>query len=615
MNEMLLTALRAILLCLSFFGLCATVRDSLKLNRFIAPAFAACTIICVLMFAGMLHVLKYGFYLLYFGGFAGLIYTYIIRRVRPDWLLIGLFAVFAGYLAWRMGMSHLYISDDFSHWGTAARYLLRFDAFPDGSTTYVTFQSYPLGATSFIYYVARTLGNDESVWLAAQNLLQAILFLPLFAHVQGNRKALCPVLAVLFLVMYKFNRPFASLTVDWLLSFFGFGFAAAILYYRSEPRKALLSALPGLIAVIYIKNSGLFFAAVYIALLTWAAARKSGRASAVKMLIVAGAIATAACAAWSLHVKFSFPAGFETKHAISLSAYVDKLQAKGVRRCLSISWDMVKKWLWPEFYQVFGALFMALGYVSAGLTVRSHPELRKYRQPLFRYLAACIGCYMVWFIMLYAMYIFSMPYAEASVLASFSRYDSTGLLCMVGLALIGLLSFYSRVQIRSEKLEGCCCVGFAAVLLCTAPMLSLGREYPIYNYFYSDLVNTDIESNEYYDRVLGIRDKYNLSGDFCFIFWGEDNSSMHLASRCYISKYLLNSQNIVLAAYNAEEDLWALHTVKNSTRAASAGELLDNQLDGCDAIILMEENAELEAALSEQLTGSEADIPIIRAYQ
>lgn len=614
MNEILLTALRAILLCLSFFGLCATARDSLKLNRFIAPAFAACTIICVLMFAGMLHVLKYGFYLLYFGGFAGLIYTYIIRRIRPDWLLISLFAAFTLFLAWRFRASRLYIPDDFSHWGSAARYLLRNDAFPDGKSTYVTFQSYPLGATSFIYYVARMLVDSESVWLVAQNLLQAVLFLPLFAGVQGNRKAVCPVLAALFLVMYKFNRPLTSLTVDWLLSFFGFGIAAVILYYRDEPRKAFLAALPGLIAVIYIKNSGLFFAAVFIVLLTWVAGRKHGKSAAIRTLALACAAAIAAYAAWNLHVKLNFPAGFESKHAISLSAYLEKLQSKGIRRCLYIAWSMVKKWLHPEFYQVFCVLFMILSFVSVHLTARLHPDLQKYRGRIFRYLGFCIGCYGVWFVMLYAMYIFSMPYAEARYLASFSRYDSTGLLCMVGLALVPLAEFYSKVEFRAVKTVKCVCAGSIAMLLCTAPLLSMGSEYPLYYYFYKDLFTNRIEYNEFRDLYAAIREKYALPGGDYFVYYGEVDPSLHLAPKYYAAKFELDSPNVKVAVSAESSTSWALCTIQGTLRAASAGELLDNQLAGCDAIILMEENAELEAALSEQLTGSEIDIPIIRTY-
>lgn len=613
--QTMLLILRAVLLSLSFFGLCATARRELKLNRFIAPCFVACSIICVLMFAGMLHVLKYGFALLYFGGFAGLIYTYFIRRTKPDWLLMGVFTAFTLFLICRFHASQLYIPDDFSHWGTAARYLLRNDAFPDGNTTYVTFQSYPLGATSFIYYVARTLDNSEPIWLIAQNLLQAILFLPILANIQGNRKIVYPVLAALFLVMYKFNRPLTSLTVDWLLSFFGFGISAAILYYRDQPRKAFCTALPGLIAVIYIKNSGMFFAVVFAVLLAWVAGRKHGKSAAIKALVLTCIVTIAAYAVWSLHVKLSYPAGFESKHAISLSAYLEKLQSKGIRRSLSIALNMVNKWLHPEFYQVFCALFMILSFVSVHLTARHHDELQAWRRHIFHYLAFCIGCYGVWFIMMYAMYIFSMPYAEARYLASFSRYDSTGLLCMVGLALIALVEFYSKVEFHSVKTARFVCVGAIAMLLGTAPLLSMGSEYPLYYSFYKDLFTNRIESNEFRDLYAAIREKYTLPGGEYFVYYGEVDPSLHLAPKYYAAKFELDSPNVKLAV-NAESDLsWALCSIQGTLRADSAGELLDKQLDSCDAIILMEENAELEAALSEQLTHSKIDIPIIRAYQ
>jgi hypothetical protein len=56
--ELISLILRALLLGVSFLGLCVTARDTLKLNRFIAPCFVACSVICILMFGGMLRVLE-----------------------------------------------------------------------------------------------------------------------------------------------------------------------------------------------------------------------------------------------------------------------------------------------------------------------------------------------------------------------------------------------------------------------------------------------------------------------------------------------------------------------------------------------------------------------------
>ena len=88
-TETFAVLLRGALFFASFCGLSAAAREALKLNRFVAPFFSASCAICALMFGGMLRALPVVFGLLYFGGFAGLIYVHFLRRVRPDFALIG----------------------------------------------------------------------------------------------------------------------------------------------------------------------------------------------------------------------------------------------------------------------------------------------------------------------------------------------------------------------------------------------------------------------------------------------------------------------------------------------------------------------------------------------
>lgn len=120
-----LLIVRALILLLSFTGLCAGLRVGLRLHRMIAPFVAVSAVIALLMFGGMLGALRLTFYLLYFAGFGGLVYAYGLRRARPEWGLIAAMLVFAACLAWRFYPCPLYLNDDLSHWGLVARHLLR----------------------------------------------------------------------------------------------------------------------------------------------------------------------------------------------------------------------------------------------------------------------------------------------------------------------------------------------------------------------------------------------------------------------------------------------------------------------------------------------------------
>lgn len=146
--------IRAVLLFLSFSGLCAALHKGLKIHVFIAPYVAVSGIIICLMLGGMLRILEPVFWTLYIGGFLALIYALLVpprKILRSQWALGIAAIVFIAFLVWRFYFCPLESNDDISHWALVARHLLRYDSFPDKTATYVFFQSYPLGMASFIY--------------------------------------------------------------------------------------------------------------------------------------------------------------------------------------------------------------------------------------------------------------------------------------------------------------------------------------------------------------------------------------------------------------------------------------------------------------------------------
>ena len=194
-------AARCLLVFASFAGLCAALRVRFGLHRFVAPFTAACGVIVFLMLAGMAGLLRPALFALCALGLLGAAYAYLIRRARPEWrLILALAAVFA-LLYWRYSPCHFWRTDDFSHWGHAARHLLTTDRFPNGGDSYIYFQSYPLGSACFIYYLSRFVSDSEGFMLFAQSVLYVLLFLPVFSLVQRQRRVYYPILAALFLLL------------------------------------------------------------------------------------------------------------------------------------------------------------------------------------------------------------------------------------------------------------------------------------------------------------------------------------------------------------------------------------------------------------------------------
>lgn len=620
--QTILLLLRAALLSLSFFGLCATAHSQLKLNRFIAPCFVACSIICVLMFAGMLRVLKYGFYLLYFGGFIGAIAVLAKKLYRREGLslrwsdryLIVIGVLLLIYIVWRLGSSYLHEYDDFAHWSIVARHLLKTDAFPDASAASVTFQSYPLGAAVFMYYICRTLGNQEGLWLIAQNLLYILLFMPILAHVRGNRKWILPVLTVLFILLFKHTRPMESLYVDWLLSFFGFGSVAAIMYHRNEPVQALLCALPAAIAVTLFKNSGIFFVIVMSCALGIAVSGRKGRRFGWLCFLICTAASIAALLLWNLHVKQVFPSGLNTKHAISLTTYTSRFDSKNLSLILQTFVRMVKRWIRPDFYQIQGLLFIIIGYLSMHLTARSHPELRIHLKPALKAFVLILLAYAAWYLMLYMTYIFSMTPREARILAAFDRYNSTGILLMEGLSLIVLIDFFARDELAPSAHPTALWASIVTAILLTSTLVKPG-EYCFW--FYPELTQRTVTRCASRQIAYNFMQEYNLPQDSCYLICAgaatQQSSSVY--GQAYGDmKFELDSPYITIVgriAGEEEADSYLYGDLQNKEYVADPASSILMDLDSFDAIIVLQEDPIFDEMLASLLENYAGDLPII----
>lgn len=606
--------LRAALLCLSFTGLCAASCAVLNLNRFIAHCFAACTVISVMTLCGMLHILKWGFFLLYFGGFAGLAYAYLFRRIRPEFPLIGLFALLAALLSLRLAGGRLFIADDFSQWALVLRHMLETDRFPDASARLVTFQSYPLGAASFLYYVCRTLGSREDLWMIAQNMLHALLLLPLFAHAEQNKKQLAPLLPVIFLLLFKSARPLSTLCVDWLLGLCGVGMAGIVLYYRNDPKKAFIAVLPCLTASVLLKSSGIFFSVCTAALLALAAPRKYR----IKLLPGALAVSIGMFLLWSLHVAVTFPAGFETKHAVSMTAYAQNASEKSPWVMLVIAAKIALAWLPPDHYRLFALLFAACCSALVLTVRRRQPELRQTCREALRGLFFCIAVYALWIVMLYLMYIFSMPEYEARNIAAFSRYDSTCLLYVTGLAIIIMLRFVNRLALSPGRTLRIACAA-AAIALVFAPMISLNMAVPGLKGFYRDLIDRETflpDHRTALDRISASNDLSDENGRY-IIYCGAVPSASEIHAAFYCSKYDLNTPDVITvmrrtAKAHAQQP-YILRGIQGKLDTDDPIEALAVEIAQCDAVLILDRDPVFERLLSEYLSGISAKIPIFYA--
>lgn len=616
LTESLLLLLRALALMLSFSGLCAAVRERLKISRWIASYFVACVIIVMLMLSGMAGFLSVGFWIVYFVGFAGGAYAWILKRRKPDWAMLALLAGFAAWLAWRFLPCPIHHTDDVSHWGLVARYLLENDAFPDGSATIVKFQAYPLGSASFIYYIARTLGSAEGFWMLAQQLLMGLAFLPLMAHIRGNRRWLYPLVPVVYAFLFMRSHVTEGLQVDWLLSFMAFGAIASIAHYRDDLKKAIWVTVPFLAAIVFVKTSGMFFALCAIVALL-AVARRCGcpRSRRIAVALSCVAVFSGAYLLWSLHVRAAFPAGLESKHAFSLTAYAAELSSKGAGLILSIASQMLKLLVKPGLHQLgSGAVFVG---ITAVLTLGCLliPGQKAQLPRVFRAIFGCVAMYACWYISLFFMYLVSMPAGEASHLASINRYTSTGLTFMVQLGFLLLFAFFGREDLVLSKAIRCvylagavCC---AVVLFICLPHSNMAEK----------LFSRQTGLVPVRRRLTLAQDELKLPADshvlvFCLQSVPEEDRPYHRTA-CYV-RYDLRTADISMIASGHvsgnPETVYACFCDGQSVCLDSPIDYLEENLDGFDAFILIDRNSEFDEAVRTFLETYEGDTPVVFAY-
>lgn len=601
----------ALMLLISFTGLCAAIRSNLKINRFFTPFLAVSGIICILMLAGMLHLLKPVCYVLYAAGFVGFVHTYFIRRVKPDYPLIAAMLVFSAMLClcfYRMPMLR---SDDFSHWGLVARHLLRYDAFPDSNAPWVHFQSYPLGSAVFIYYASRFIGNTEGMYLVAQMFLQGPLLLPLLAFINPHRKncgAMYTVVALVFFMYFMAFRMLQTLLVDMLLSMFGIAITACILYYADDLKKALLTAVPGMIAIAYVKNSGLFFSVINAALLGYVAVRHTGKHRSAWLTFLSTAVLpVGAYMLWILHIKISYPAALDTKHAVSLSAYAMEASSKGISESMQILSNMVRNlFKFPPLTPI--AVVMVLGMILLiCVFCRKLSDGRQLRKRMLKQLSLCAGVYVLWLVMIFFMYVFSMPLGEALESAGLERYNGTGVFYLAGLMLLLLIPLCMHDEISA--LKPLRFMHKAAPVLCAIFVIaSCIWQPPIFDSTFvsrSKAIRRGLEAARQ-EYQLQDRQKYMIFCDFT-------DPVMSAYRSYYLVKYEFETSDVQIIAEQGGE--YAAGTYFDHKLCGDLQAYMGEYMNSCDALIMMHPSDSFETELRQYISDNDCSIPVIRAYE
>ncbi len=432
----MLSFVKLCLLFLSMAGYLMFLTNRCRLQVEFAPALFCAGTSSLLFAAGILNFLPHMALAIYAGGFLLLACALKNRQFLPrrSLLLLAVFFLVLLYFAAVMEGAHYTSYDNFSHWATVVKAMLKADRIPNFEDFMIRFQSYPLGSSLFLYYIGKTAGTADCCLLWAQLLMLVSFLFSLAAFIQKKNWPMAFLLGLFYIWALTADNSIYELRVDTLLPLAALAAVAVITYYKEEPRKAACCTMVFSILLLMIKNSGAFFYAACLCFLihhAWADIKRH-------KLFYCGTCLCAPLFAlflWKRHVALVFSDGMATKHAMSLAHYGEEVSKKSAEDLAQIGWKVIRRLVSLEHVEMKMMLLITILI----LLILTMPWGKKQGKRILLVLAVSWGCLAAYAACVYAMYIFSMPLAEAHHLASYDRYMLTVIIFIYGFTVISVL--------------------------------------------------------------------------------------------------------------------------------------------------------------------------------
>lgn len=372
-----------------------------------------------------------------------------IKSLASPGVLFFAFAAVAGFFLMRGPMPM--VGDSYNHWATVAKLMSHADRLARDGDTVIVFQSYPPGSALFLYLVTRLAGFSESRLVWGQLVLTLAGLAALFAAGQKRRGVFPVVAACLCAFLFLGQTDLYDLLVDALVGILAAAGAAVILYHRRQPLRAALFCLPLQAACILVKNSGVFFAAVNLALLAWFALRRRRQMPRWTWAAFAAAalLPFLALVLWNGHVDRAFPLGAESFHAMRAGRLGANLADLTAGQMWEIAGILVRRTLSLGNGYARSLLVWAAALVA--LAAWQWKTRRAQAKNLLQCLLFCSAVYALYAVALYGTYVASMTYHEAVVLACYTRYASSVFIYVVGVMFCVLLEVWTALEQRAQR--------------------------------------------------------------------------------------------------------------------------------------------------------------------
>ena len=479
----------------------------------------------------------------------------------------------------------------------------------------VYFPSYPLGTAAFIYYVCRATGVDAGMFLAVQAALCWMALMPLFDYIKKNRVVAGSFAFVMIVFLFALNRHRYSLQVDALMGYMTAGATGIALQNPKDRLRAAMALLPIAMAFVFIKSSGIIMALLILGL---SARRLHGehKKDCFRYLAASAGIVLLAMLGWQVYMRHAYAGVTIGKHTISVDNYKTHLASKNLRFIAQIALKMLKSLVRPEAHLlILPMLVLAFITVIVGKSDRE-----KWMGQFKRLLAYSAILFVAWQAMLFLMYVFTMNNREASVLASFERYQSTTVFYILALISMFIISRISQMRALSRREMVWIATGIVAAAIVCALLPVQGSS------FGKKLFDKNQGGQNSYAYILNLRERYPEieEGKRYIVLARHDTEGDNGITTVHnVTKYEFFSNDIMIVFKEPESDdeSAALQAVrkyniydKDVEPVTDLAGYLDAIVADYDYILVYDRDEQFEAAMDVIRQNHQDDIQVCYSY-
>lgn len=540
------TIIRFLLLCFCIYGYIEYISEKFNIKKEVIPVVVFSTIGSCIFLSGILNAMSYVGILIFGCGIVlGVIHIYQLfknkKSLKVSFALIVFLVLILYLFIWLKDMKY-YAFDNFSYWGLIVKNLMLNSQLPNYDDTLIVFQSYPPGSACFIWFVCKVVGYSEGHTLFAQALYIISCGIALLGLIDDKHrgKRVLPYMVVIYMCLCSITMSWGNniynLLVDIMLAAIAIAAFSIVEIYKDDVIKATWLVCPLIIFEVCVKNSGLIWVLAIAGLLLYhqISLDKKIKKDSAKILVLCVAVPLVVRKIWDLHVKYVYPDGENTFHAMSIEHYTNIFSEK-TKEDLRTIHDMFIARVCAfdnKFFWILACYF----FVGALLFIFNRKILVKSKY--WFYVIYSIIIYVVYQIGNYCMYMFSMPLGESLYLAAYDRYVMT-----VEWFAIGIFVIYSlKVVSCIFKLDG----GKKNNIIFVGIVLTMCVSLRIETSSFDMLIKKPIVEGRDVarDNLDSIIEKYNIESEKSYLIYISNQTYSDSGYRKYMAKYLLYSNDV-----------------------------------------------------------------------